>query len=97
MSHEDVGTGPTESPSGGQSFFAPKPAKTAPSIDDFSEVCRHAATYEATELIHTVGPVDLTTCELIGLIAILRPAHERLKSSQHRAEVLKLMPKAVQG
>lgn len=59
-------------------------------VDDFTDSCRQTAHDEACGLVSALGPRDLTTYELIGLIALLRPALDRLAQSEHRAEVLKL-------
>jgi hypothetical protein len=50
---------------------------TDPTVDQLAELCARDASYEVGELLHELGPADLTGCEKIAMLTILRPVLER--------------------
>jgi hypothetical protein len=68
---------------------------TDPTVDDFAQLCFALAIEEACEIMG--GPEhitldDLTACEMVALLTILRPAYERRAAAQRQpAAVLKLV------
>jgi hypothetical protein len=48
------------------------------SVDDVAGACSSEARRECLEILSHIRMRDLQTVEVIGLLAILRPVHERL-------------------
>jgi hypothetical protein len=70
---------------------------TTPSVDDIVQLGFKLARDEAAEIMG--GPEyitmdDLTACEMVALLTVLRPAWERRQAKQRRpAPVLQLVPR----
>jgi hypothetical protein len=64
------------------------------SIDVIAEgVLREDAMWDVKTLLTAHAPEDLTACELLAILVILRGAKERLDAQQRRASpVLELVP-----
>lgn len=50
---------------------------TDPTVDDLAERCAALARDEVREIMGEIKPDDLTACEIVALLTILRPARER--------------------
>jgi hypothetical protein len=50
---------------------------TTASIDQLAGVLRPQAEWEVNDLLGNLHPADLTMCEIVALLAILRAANER--------------------
>jgi len=50
---------------------------TDPTVDDLAELCAAMACDEACEIMEEIKTNDLTACEMVALLTILRPARER--------------------
>jgi len=65
---------------------------TNPTVDDLAQLCAALAREEACEIMEEIKPRDLTACEIIALLTILRPARERKRLAQRQpAPVLELV------
>jgi hypothetical protein len=75
--------------------------KTTPTVDDLAQLCFAQACDEVQEIMDGedyIGMQDLTPCEMIALLAILRPAWERRRAAQMQpAPVLTLVPRQEAG
>ena len=70
---------------------------TDPTVDDLAELCAALAREEACEIMEEIKPRDLTACEIVALLTILRPARERVRLAQRQpAPVLTLVPRHIQ-
>jgi hypothetical protein len=59
------------------------PTKTKPpSVNDLEALWRPSATQEVCKLLEALHPSDLTACELLDLLAMLRSARERCNHSE---------------
>jgi hypothetical protein len=63
-----------------------------PTVDDLAELCVALARDEACEIMEEIYVDDLTACEIVALLTILRPARERRRPA---APVLTLVPRQV--
>jgi hypothetical protein len=65
---------------------------TEPTVDDVAQLCAALARDEAREIMEEIKPRDLTACEIVALLTIIRPAWERKQAEQRNpAPVLKLV------
>jgi hypothetical protein len=65
---------------------------TDPTVDDLAQVCAELAREEACEIMEEIKPRDLTACEIVALLTILRPVRERKRLAERQpAAVLKLV------
>jgi hypothetical protein len=65
---------------------------TAPSVDELAQLCVALARDEVREIMKEVKPADLTACEMVALLTVLRPALARLDAAaQEPAPVLELV------
>jgi hypothetical protein len=65
---------------------------TDPTVDDLAQICAALARDEVFEILKEVKPADLTACEMVALLTIIRPAWERKQAEQRNpAPVLKLV------
>ena len=55
---------------------------TDPIVDDLAQLCFALARDEACEILEAIKPADLTTCEMVALLTVLRPARERKRLAQ---------------
>jgi hypothetical protein len=53
-----------------------------PSVDDLEALWRPSAAQEVCKLLETLHPSDLTACELLGLLGMLRAAMERCNHAE---------------
>ena len=71
---------------------------TAPSVDDLAQLCFTLACDEATEIMGGEDHItldDLTACELVALLTVVRPAWERKRLAKRQpAPVLQLVKRA---
>jgi hypothetical protein len=71
--------------------------KATPTVDDLAELCAALAYDEVLEILdgpQHIGMDDLTACEMVALLTILRPARERMRLAQRQpAPVLTLVPR----
>ena len=67
------------------------------SVDELEALWRPAAVVEVCELMKTLRPSEMTGCELVGLLAILRSAMARVYPNDEAAPVLQLVPRAVRN
>jgi hypothetical protein len=65
---------------------------TNASIDELAGVLRPKVTLEVHDLIENLHPSDLTMCELVGMLAILRAANERTLGVPPPAKLALLRP-----
>jgi hypothetical protein len=71
---------------------------TTTNVDDLAELCAVLARDEASEIMREVPMDDLTACEIVALLTILRPARERTRLRQRQAApVLTLVPRGGEG
>jgi Mg/Co/Ni transporter MgtE len=49
---------------------------TDPTVDDFAQLCAALACDEVCEIMEEINTNDLTACEMVALLTILRPARE---------------------
>jgi hypothetical protein len=63
---------------------------TDPTVDDLAGLCAALALDEVCEIMNEVKIDDLTACEIVALLTILRPVRVRLAQRQPAA-VLKLV------
>jgi hypothetical protein len=72
-----------------------------PSVDDLAQLGFKLACDEVEKIMggeDYIGMNDLTACEMIALLAIVRPAWERKQLAQRQpARVLTLVPRAVRN
>ncbi|MDT5052958.1 MAG: hypothetical protein QOF66_1324 [Mycobacterium sp.] len=62
------------------------------SVDSITQLCAALAREEACEIMEEIKPRDLTACEMVALLTILRPARERKRLAQRQpAPVLQLI------
>jgi hypothetical protein len=70
---------------------------TTPTVDSFAELCFELACVEVMEIMggkEHIGLEDLTACELVALLAVVRPAWERRAAARRQpAPVLTLVPR----
>jgi hypothetical protein len=67
-------------------------------VDDLAELCAALAREEACEIMEEIEPRDLTACEIVALLTVLRPARERKRLAQRQpAPVLELVAQPVVG
>jgi hypothetical protein len=66
---------------------------TTTSIDELAGILRPQVTWEVHDLIENLHPSDLTMCELVGMLAILRAANERTLGVPPPAQLTLLRPK----
>jgi hypothetical protein len=72
--------------------------KTTPTVDDLAELCAALACDEVQEIMEEIFVDDLTACEMLALLAVLRPARERKRLAQRQpAPVLTLVPRQEDG
>jgi hypothetical protein len=73
---------------------------TSATVDSFAELGFAQACDEVMEILggdKHIGLEDLTACEMIAMLTIVRPAWERRAAAQRQpAPVLTLVPRAVQ-
>jgi hypothetical protein len=55
---------------------------TEPTTDDLIELCSAAARKEVCDLMECLRPADLTTCEVLAIVAVLRSARGRLDATK---------------
>ena len=69
---------------------------TTPSVDGIVDRCVELARDEATEIMGGEEHItldDMTACELVALLTVIRPAWERRRLAQRQpAPVLRLVP-----
>jgi hypothetical protein len=74
---------------------------TAPTVDSVAELGFALACAEVEQVMggpEHIGLDDLTACEMIALLAIVRPAWERRQLARRQpAPVLTLVPRAVRN
>jgi hypothetical protein len=74
---------------------------TDPTVDAVAQLCFAQACDEVMEIMdgeEHIGLEDLTACEMIALLAIVRPVWERQRLARRQpAPVLKLVPRAVRN
>jgi hypothetical protein len=58
---------------------------TDPTVDDLAQLCAELAREEACEIMEEIKPHDLTACEIVALLTILRPARERRAAAQRQS------------
>jgi hypothetical protein len=64
---------------------------TDPTVDDLAQLCAAMARDEACEIMQEIKPRDLTACEIVALLTVLRPARERKRVAERQpAPVLEL-------
>jgi hypothetical protein len=69
---------------------------TDPTVDDLAQLCFELARHEVREIFEEIKPADMTACEMVALLTILRPARERKRLAQRQpAPVLTLAPRQV--
>jgi hypothetical protein len=69
---------------------------TDPTVDDLAQLCAALARHEVREIFEEIKPADMTACEMVALLTILRPARERKRLAQRQpAPVLTLVPRQV--
>jgi hypothetical protein len=68
---------------------------TDPTVDDLAELCAELAREEVREIMEEIKPDDLTACEIVAMLTVLRPARERRR--RQPAPVLTLVPRQVAG
>jgi hypothetical protein len=69
---------------------------TDPTVDDLAQICAALARYEVREIMVDIKPDDLTACEIVALLTLMRPARERKRLAQRQpAPVLTLVPRQV--
>lgn len=62
------------------------------SVDDLAQLCTALARGEVCDILHEIKPADLTACEMVVLLIVLRPVRERRAAAQRRpAPVLELV------
>jgi hypothetical protein len=67
---------------------------TDPTVDDLAELCAALARAEVWEIFQEICPDDMTACEIVALLTVLRPARERRAATRRQpAPVLKLVPR----
>jgi hypothetical protein len=65
---------------------------TDPTVDDLAQLCATLAIDEACEIMNEIKVTDLTACEIVALLTVLRPARERLAAARKPlAPVLELV------
>jgi hypothetical protein len=65
---------------------------TDPTVDDLAQLCFELACNEVREIMGEVKPGDMTACEIVALLTILRPAFERKRAAARQpAPVLELV------
>jgi hypothetical protein len=64
---------------------------TDPSVDDLASPCLPLARREVCRILDGVEPDDLTACEMVALLAVLRPAYERVQTVEAQPVPLKLV------
>jgi hypothetical protein len=65
---------------------------TDPTVDDLAELCAALACDEVCEIMEEIKTNDLTACEMVALLTVLRPARERVRLARRQpAAVLKLV------
>jgi hypothetical protein len=63
-------------------------------VDDLAQPCVALAQDEACEIMNEIHVDDLTACEMVALLTVLRPARERVRLAKRQpAAVLKLVPR----
>jgi len=63
-----------------------------PTVDDLAKLCAALARDEACEIMEEIYVDDMTACEIVALLAILRLARERKRLAERQpAAVLKLV------
>jgi hypothetical protein len=71
---------------------------TGPTVDDLAELCVALAHDEVWEIFQEICPDDMTACEIVAMLTILRPARERRAATQRQpAPVLTLVPRQEGG
>jgi hypothetical protein len=74
---------------------------TAPTVDAIAQLCFEQVCDEVQEIMggeEYIGLEDCTPCELIALLAIVRPVWERTRLARRQpAPVLTLVPRAVRN
>ena len=58
--------------------------KTTPTVDDLAELCAALARDEVFEIMEEIYVDDLTACEMVALLTVLRPVRERKRLSKSR-------------
>lgn len=75
--------------------------KTTPTVDDLAKLCFALACDEVEEIMGGEDHIkmdDLTACEMIALLAVVRPAWERKRRARRpSAPVLTLVPRQEGG
>jgi hypothetical protein len=70
---------------------------TDPSVDDLAGICLPLASREVRRILDLVGPEDLNACEMVALLAVLRPAYQRVQAVEAQPVSLKLVASAPAG
>jgi hypothetical protein len=69
---------------------------TDPTVDDLAELCAALARDEVCEIMEEIYVDDLTGCEMVAMLTILRPVRERKRLAERQpAPVLTLVPRRV--
>jgi hypothetical protein len=70
---------------------------TTPTVDDLAQLCAALARDEVCEIMEKEITIDdLTACEVVALLTVLRPVRERRAAAQRQpAPVLTLVPRRV--
>jgi hypothetical protein len=64
----------------------------SPSVDELAPLCTALACNEVCEIMEEIKTSDLTACEIVALLTVLRPAWERRQARQRNpASVLQLV------
>ncbi len=69
-----------------------------PTVDELAQLCAALARDEACEIMEEIYVDDLTACEIVALLTVLRPARERKRLAERQpAPVLTLVPRQEGG
>jgi hypothetical protein len=67
---------------------------TDPTVDDLAQLCFALARDEVDEIMggdDHITPADLTACEMVALLTVLRPAWERKRAAERQPVSLELV------
>jgi hypothetical protein len=68
------------------------------SLDDLAQLCATLASDEVCEILNEVYMDDLTACEMVAFLTVLRPVRERRAAAQRQpAPVLELVRSGKRG
>jgi hypothetical protein len=77
------------------------PNNTPMTVDQLADLCFELACDEVMEIMggpQHIGLEDLTACEMVALLAVVRPAWERQQLARRQpAPVLTLVPRQEEG